>query len=211
MRAVRAGRSRSCIEGAPIHERFSRSFSFVYRRRRSTRTTLVGWVVRVPGVFGRNGPGLALRERFLPLESFVYRERGNTRTTFVQFFVRVLGEARYANDLQARTSPGAKCKALRRVCSGAGTRGNVRFPIPGQISRPFGHETAVLYDSAGPCGAFPQGRSALRPLRGLEGRKTPGQGFACISPQGRGSKRLSCPEEHRRTEPRFGSRNGRRI
>ena len=102
MRAVRAGQSRSRIEGDQVREWFSPNYSFAYQRRRSTRTSLVGRVIRSTGLLGRNGPGRGLRERFSTLESFVYRERGDTRTTFVQFFVRVLGEARYANDLSTR-------------------------------------------------------------------------------------------------------------
>ena len=102
VRAVRAGQSRSRIEGDQVREWFSPNYSFAYQRRRSTRTSLVGRVIRSTGLLGRNGPGRGLRERFSTLESFVYRERGDTRTTFVQFFVRVLGEARYANDLSTR-------------------------------------------------------------------------------------------------------------
>ena len=97
MRAVRAGQSRSRIEGDQVREWFSPNYSFAYQRRRSTRTSLVGRVIRSTGLLGRNGPGRGLRERFSPLESFAYQEQGNTRTTFVQLFVRVSSAMRYAN------------------------------------------------------------------------------------------------------------------
>ena len=199
VRAVRAGQSRSRIEGDQVREWFSPNYSFAYQRRRSTRTSLVGRVIRSTGLLGRNGPGRGLRERFSTLESFVYRERGDTRTTFVQFFVRVLGEARYANDLSTR-GPGRAGDEARAGGHHRSSCSSPSFEKPGFCTIPQAL-AARFFAVASPFACIAD--------RWPE--ETPGQRLAGISEQGRGGRILCCPKEYYRAEPPFDPSNGRKI
>lgn len=93
----------------------------------------------------------------------------------------------------------------------AANRGTVRFRDQGRKRGLFRHETEVLYDSSGHRSPFSRISAPFAPSVHQHAEETPGQGLASISPQGRRSRQLSFYEEHRRTEPRFDPRSGRKI
>ena len=76
----------------------------------------------------------------------------------------------------------------------------------------FGHGSGVLYDSPGPPERPSRAlRAPIPAARDRSSRKAPGQGPVPASRRGRGGGRSSCPEDHRRTIPRFDCPKGREI
>lgn len=129
-------------------------------------------------------------ERFSPSFSFVQRRPCVTRT------ISDSGKG-------AGPSDGPSSRARNR--------GTVRFRFQGRNHGFFRGETAVLYDFVERRGYHFRGRNILRPHHGSEVRRNTRSSSCPRFWIGAGNSQLACPEEHRRTELRFGPEMGEKT